>query len=355
MKVNIVCYEDVNAWILGKFARKMHENLSVLGIESKISKQSDSSFDINHHIIYINYNSVPSSIDTLMITHIDDSSKLNLIKNQLEVSQMGICMSKETMLKLNAFGIPNNKLSFINPAHDNIIKPRKLVVGITCMVQDDGRKREIFLDKLASKIDPDIFSFKIMGRNWNPQVKTLISKGFEVEYDSEFNYDKYVKLVPSLDYYLYMGQDEGQMGFVDALCAGVKTITTPQGYHLDAENGIYYSFTTYDDLLNIFLTIESEKKKIVNSVSEWTWLNYTRKHVEIWEYLIALKQNQNYKIPTNFNYNDGINSISYDQLNCFNKKTELRRLRKEYLRHVYYIIKNRFILNNKYFKKIFGN
>jgi hypothetical protein len=343
MKVNIVCHEDLNAWILGKFARRMNENLSLLGIESKISKESDPEFDINHFIIYFSYNDIPSTIDTLMITHIDDSWKLNLLKKHMETAPMGICMSKETMKRLTAFGIPAGKLSYVNPAHDGIIKARKIVVGLTCMVQNDGRKREIFLDRLAKVLDPGIFMFKIMGANWDAQVKTLRDSGFEVEYDSEFNYDKYVLLIPSLDYYLYMGQDEGQMGFVDALYAGVKTITTPQGYHLDAPGGIYHPFTTYEDLVDIFLKIEKEKKVLINSVLTWNWLEYTKKHVEIWKYLIADKNHNAYIPPAKTSYNDGIFSILVPEgtLSDFDPKKEVNRLRREYLRHIFYKIKDK--------------
>lgn len=344
MKVNIVCYEDLNVWILGKFARKMHENLMHLGIESKISKVGDPDYDINHHIVYVCYKGPASGIDTLMITHVDDSSKLNLVKKQLEVSPMGICMSKETMNKLISFGIPNERLAYINPAHDGVIKPRKVIIDITCMVQNDGRKREIFLDRLSQKIDPDVFKFKIMGRNWDPQVRTLRSCGFEVEYDSEFDYNKYIQLIPSLDYYLYMGQDEGQMGFVDALYAGIKTITTPQGYHLDASGGITFPFNTYEELLEIFTKIEKEKKDLINSVKTWNWLDYTKKHVEIWKYLISNRDHVEYTYPDKSAYTDGIFSIHQhgeNPLPGFDPKQELKKLRVEYYRHIFYKIKDK--------------
>ncbi|SDB82814.1 hypothetical protein [Williamwhitmania taraxaci] len=341
MKINIICYEDVNAWILGKFAKKMHENLTRLGIESKISKCSDPLCDINHHIIYINFNGEPSSIDTLMVTHIDDSSKLNLIKRQLDVAQMGICMSHETMVKLVSLGISKDKLSYINPAHDGVIKPRKIVIGITCMVQDDGRKREVFLDNLAELLDPNVFMFRIMGRNWDKQVATLISNNFVVEYESDFDYDKYVKLIPSLDYYLYMGQDEGQMGFVDALSAGVKTITTPQGYHLDAINGITHPFSTYNELVDIFISIQNERYSLVKSVESWNWMDYTRKHVELWEYLLSKKNSISYNLPQTSGYEDGIFSVFRHTPIVFSERKELLKLRKEYVRHLYYKIKNR--------------
>jgi hypothetical protein len=343
MRVNIVCHEDLNAWILGKFARRMNENLTLLGIESKISKKSDPEFDINHFIIYFSYTNIPSTIDTIMITHIDDSWKLELLKKNMETASLGICMSKETMLKLSALGIPASKLSFVNPAHDGVIKARKIVIGITCMVQNDGRKREIFLDRLAKIIDPQLFMFKIMGANWDAQVKTLKDSGFEVEYESEFNYEKYITLIPSLDYYLYMGQDEGQMGFVDALYAGVKTITTPQGYHLDAPGGIYHPFTSYEDLVDIFLKIEKEKKDIINSVLTWNWFEYTRKHLEMWNYLIACKNHLEYVPPARSKYNDGIFSLIEPAaiIQDFDAKKEKNRLKREYYRHIFYKIKDK--------------
>ena len=52
-----------------------------------------------------------------------------------------------------------------------------------------------------------------------------------------------------------MGMDEGQMGVLDAHAAGVKTIVTSQGYHLDLKNSVTYPFEKFDSLLDIFLII----------------------------------------------------------------------------------------------------
>jgi hypothetical protein len=51
MKVNIVCYEDIDLWILGKFAKKLDEELTKKSIDTSISKHADPQADINHHII----------------------------------------------------------------------------------------------------------------------------------------------------------------------------------------------------------------------------------------------------------------------------------------------------------------
>ncbi len=307
MKVNIISYEDVNRWILGKFALKLKEHLEAMNIETTISSSANPSADINHHIIYANYNGLPSSVDTLMITHVDDLDKFRHLKKVLENSEMGICMSSDTLNKMVQMGISRRKLCFVNPAHDGVIKIRKKCIGITCRVQEDGRKRENFLTNLSNDISPDLFSFIIMGDNWDNQIANLKEKKFDVTYYNSFDYNIYTTLFSKMDYYLYMGQDEGQMGFVDAVAAGVPTIVTPQGYHLDT-NSITYPFDTYGELLKILQKIEIDHKKYSSTVSNWNWRDYAKKHLEIWEYILEKKQSQYSKIKPTYK-NDGLKSV----------------------------------------------
>jgi len=285
----------------------MHECLSSIGIQSNIARQPDSTADINHYMLYDRFDGKKHSTDTIMITHIDNLCKLDLMKKLLINAEMGICMSRDTMDNLANLGVPRNKLCYINPAHDGVIIPKPKVVGLASRVYIDGRKREHFLSRLAKDIDPRLFSFKIMGNGWDDRVNDLRDQGFSVEYTNDFDYDKYLEVITSLDYYLYMGHDEGQMGFVDALAAGVETIVTPQGYHLDAEGGISYAFNTYNELLAIFKTLTNKRLKLINSVSNWKWEDYTLKHLEIWEYLLA--RNNDIISPPDRNYCDGLCSV----------------------------------------------
>jgi hypothetical protein len=302
MKIRIVCYEDPNLWILGKFAKNLEKNLINIGYDADINSIPDSSADINHHIIFNDFNGIKSSIDTLMITHVDNIDKLSKLKKNMKVASMGICMSSETMNWLQDMGISNEKLAYVNPAHDSRVNVKKILIGIFCRVQADGRKREHFLDNLCKSIDPNLFRFIIMGDSWDSQVLNLKSQEFEVDYYPDFNANKYVELIPTLDYYLYTGMDEGQMGVLDAHAAGVKTIVTAQGYHLDLSGSITYSFRTYEDLLKIFLDLQFEKNKLIESVSNLTWMDYTLKHVEIWNFLIEGKK-------LGSKYKDGLSSI----------------------------------------------
>jgi len=288
----------------------MQDHLQQLGHDVSIEKTVDEDADVNHHLIYRGYNfERVKGIQTLMVTHVDSTKKAHLLKKQLQVADLGICMSRETMDNLFQIGIPREKLSYVNPAHDGIIKPKKFVIGITTNVYNDGRKREYFINKLVDHISANCFSFRIMGEGWDEQVTLLNEYGFDVIHWSEFDYEEYIQLIPQLDYYLYMGMDEGQMGFVDAAAAGVKTIVTTQGFHLDAKEGITHGFKTLEELVSIFQGIAAQREKIIQSVNSWNWYDYTLKHMDIWSFLLAETQGEKYKAQQ-VKYQDGIASIA---------------------------------------------
>jgi hypothetical protein len=303
MKINIVSYEDPHAWILGKFALQLHVQLTTLGIECKMQRAPDAGADVNHHIIYLDYDPQPSrGKNTLMITHINDLAKFRLVSSQLSVADAGICMSRDTMQKLARLGIPKSKLCFVNPAHDDRMLPRKINVGLTTKVQLDGCKREGMLVDLLRNIDPASFRFTIMGEGWDDIVRKARTRGFEFDYYNRFDRTTYERIMPLFDYYLYLGKDEGSMGFLDALTARVKTITTAQGFHLDVPGGITHKFDTQAELVEVFRRIDDERKALSESVSTWNWREYAVKHVEIWQYLVTGKRS-----PTN--RTDGLSSL----------------------------------------------
>lgn len=284
LKINIVCAN--RSWIFRKFADRMYDVLSKYDIDVLISSDTRDDVDINHHIPYIAYKPYPN--DTLMITHVDNVKKLALLKKQLDVAGMGICMSNQTMERLVAYGVKREKICYINPAHDNVIRPRKYVIGITykCRDEEDVRKRASAITDILDGLDSQYFKFFVMGSGWDKIVQTIRGKGFEIEYYPEFVYDTYNTLMQTMDYFLYMGFDEGAMGYLDALAVGAGTIVTPQGYHLDTGFPIDYPCNTIKEFKEAFLDLQRKKEKRVEAVSDWTWENYTLKHLELWNYLL---------------------------------------------------------------------
>lgn len=292
LRIRIICADE--SWILGKFARKLKEELCRLGQDADIADEEDPLADVNHYVFYGDLKRVcrnRHTVRTSMVTHIDCSLKKDMIKFQTQNQVTCICMSAETLNRLSSWGIARERICYVNPAHDEEIKTRKIVLGITnrCYYGMDFRKRDDLIVEICKQIDPQLFELKIMGAGWDEIVLRIEELGFTVNYYAEFDREIYKELIPSLDYWIYYGFDEGSMGYLDALAAGVKTICTPQGYHLDTKCGLTHPCSTIEDFVKVLKQIQEEKRQIMDAVKDWTWSNYAKKHLEIWQYLTGAK------------------------------------------------------------------
>ncbi len=292
LRIRIVCTDE--SWILGKFARKLQEELGRMGQLADIADEEDPAADVNHYVYYASLAKVYNdhrTVRTAMVTHVDCTLKIDLIRFQTHNRVLCICMSAETVNRLSAQGVERDWLCYVNPAQDGDVEPGKIVLGITnrCYGGFDFRKRDTLILEVCRELEPRFFMLKIMGSGWEQIVSQIRQMGFEVEYYPDFERDIYRKLMPSLDYWIYYGFDEGAMGYLDALAAGVQTICTPQGYHLDTDHGLTYPCSTIADFVRTLRDIQEEKRRITDAVKDWTWENFARKHLEIWQYLTGAK------------------------------------------------------------------
>lgn len=305
MKVNIVVKGE--GWILNKFAKEMNDCLMDRGIDSKVSITFDPTADINHYFAPFTEDKADSHT-TFMITHVMRYGYLDRVKKITDAGAIGVCMSKETMEMLVSCGVARNKICYINPAQDNAVKPRKIILGFTHRIYKDNRKRETIILDIFKQVNSGCFKLCIMGAGWEDIVAELNEMGIETEYYSEFDKDKYNRLIEGLDYYCYFGTDEGSMGFLDAVAAGIKTIVVPQGFHLDVKGGITHPVRDIEDIVNVLHKLELEKKERANAVSTWTWGNFTQKHIEVWKYMLGADTLENILKNRGWYY-DGIFSL----------------------------------------------
>ena len=321
VRINLVC--DDSGWILNKFATRMESCLKEANVDVVISDQSREDVDLNHHIQFASFKAY--SNDTLMISHVDCQRLFDHLNKQLQTARLGICMSRDTMEKLVQWGIKRDKLCFINPAHDGVIRPRKRVIGITHKTHEfDLRKRISALYEMLDGINPNFFKFVIMGAGWENVIKKLNDMGFETEYYPGFDMETYLSIVPAFDYYLFTGFDEGSMGYLDAVAAGVKTIVTPQGFHLDNAHPIDYPCRTVSQFNESFKSIQNEIVSRVKSVEDWTWERYTNKHLALWEYILHRKSLTDL-YTDQLKYEDGIYSMMlYDNRIPLTQNNETR-------------------------------
>jgi hypothetical protein len=288
MKVCLVSYENTASWILGSLTINLERELRSQGVDVVIADRAQPTADINHHIIYTGYDGSPSSIDTLMITHVDTADKVALLKRQMQVAEMGVCPSSDTMNKLVALGLPRRRLCYANfpSPQRGMIERRRTRIGITTRCHPHGSKREYLLGGLAQHLPRGEFEFHIMGSGWDCVIDELRRNGTEVVYYGDFETERYRRLWQSLDYYLYLGQDEGSTGLLDALEAGVPTIATPQGFHLDLHRGLVHSVDDLDDLVTVFGRLAEDRLCLRASVAHLDWTDYALKHLALWFELI---------------------------------------------------------------------
>lgn len=298
LKCNLVLHPNSRGWIIEKMANRLAETLSTLGADACISPKWSATADVNHFMIFHYVQGEKSTTNTMLITHVDDGLKIRMVKDRLrEIADIGICMSCAHMNELVMEGVSPSALCFISPAHDGTVTPRRISIGITTNLYGDGRKREHLLHKLSSDIELKSFSFEIYGSGWSEIATRLRQAGALVnEYPSSPNdrdqYERMTRAISSFDYYLYLGLDEGSMGTLDALAAGVKTIITPQGFHLDLPNGITHPVWTYEDLRAVFIDIGHDRSLRIAAVSNLTWTKYAQDHLNIWNALRTGRSNE---------------------------------------------------------------
>jgi hypothetical protein len=288
LSVNLVLDDRSRAWIIEKMAQELCAALQGLGIEASVTPQSSAASTVNHFTIFHYVDPKPGTLNTVAITHIDDALKIDMVRKQLASGvRAGICMSSMSVDQLVGYGLDPKQLTFALPAHDDAISPRRIVIGITSQNQSDDRKRGWMLCRLAKDLALNDFEFQIFGRGWNRVASCLEEAGAKVivkepSDNYRVDYGEIKSHVPYFDYYFYPGLDEGSLGTLDALAAGVKTIVTEQGFHLDLPDGITHGFWDYHELRDIFEEIICERRRRIEIARSLTWERYARRHLDIW-------------------------------------------------------------------------
>jgi hypothetical protein len=278
MRIHLVNYEQgvgINA-ILSKYARLLGRELTDLGHEVTISEKPEKA-DINHHINYISY--VPSGgKDTTMITHltgdknISEKEKIALAKKQ-EKTAVGICMNEDIWEKLVKNGCDPKRLFVSGHAHDSMVR-RPLIVAMVFNIYPDGRKREEMVLKLVKSLkDKNDVLFRVMGTGWIQFLKKIKNANFQGM--DTFTGDLYQQFLLTSDYLLYTGDEDSlAQSVIDAKQVGLRVIAPPRKeLHID------YPFETQEELNGIF------QKLLENEVEEWTWTNFAKRHLDVWEKL----------------------------------------------------------------------
>lgn len=288
----LVLHAENRGWILEKFAERLVTNLASCGVTAEISDRPDPNAAINHWMVYTNGPDARVGASTMLVTHADRIRQMRLLIDKLRHVDVGVCLSSDMVRQLRELDVPASKLAYVVPGTDMAGPRRRTVIAIQSRVYQDGRKREDLLVRLAQTMRLDWFHFDIAGAGWEAVIASLRGAGATVDYspgDGDFVQEYRVALerLGRADFYLYPGLDEGSMGTLDALAAGVPTIVTTQGFHLDLEHGITHGFQDFDELLAIFQQLAAEREARRAAVVAHGWDVYAKKHAAIWRAILA--------------------------------------------------------------------
>lgn len=291
-QAHLVLTLDNKSWIIEKMAARIAEHAPAFGFDISIGETERADADVNHWMSYVFANVPHNTPATMLITHLDDPYKVGLAKNVLLSGvDVGIALSSHTCDMLVTAGVERDALAFAVPGHDFAAMPRRVVIGLTTRLYADGRKREFMLVELAQTMKLDRFRFEIFGLGWEGVIPKLEAAGADVAYfpgsdDFRSDYAEMMDHVPLFDYYLYLGRDEGSLGTLDALAAGVKTIVTPQGFHVDLPAGITHPVWSQQDLERVFADIAADAERRAHAVAGLTWQAYAEAHAVVWNAIL---------------------------------------------------------------------
>jgi hypothetical protein len=266
----------------------LKSELTQSGFTAEISNNCNLSADINHFMSYV-FADPCGGKTSILITHIDDIYKLNHIKSFLKKNKeiKFICLSKQTAQFLIEEGINQANVSYALPGIEPYVAPRKIQIGTSGRIYKDGRKNEKWLAEASEKIDVSPFHFNFFGNGWDEIGHKLLKSGAGVTIvpevaDFEGEHEQLVENMKQMDFWMYLGQDEGSMGCLDAALIGIPLITTPQGFHLELPLGIKHEIKSSENLQKILHLISADYKELIKSRTEWTWNRFALDHLANW-------------------------------------------------------------------------
>lgn len=266
----------------------MKSELIRSGFNAEISNNCNQSADINHFLSYV-FADPCGGKTSILITHIDDVYKLNHIKSLQKKNKeiVFICLSEQTAQFLIEEGINRANVSYALPGIDPYVEPRKIKIGTSGRIYKDGRKNEKWILDACTKIDVSPFHFNFFGNGWDEIGHKLLKSGAGVtivpeDADFEAEHEQIVENMKQMDFWMYLGQDEGSMGCLDAALIGIPLITTPQGFHLELPLGIKHEIKSSENLQKILNLISFEYKELIKNRTKWTWSRFAIDHLAIW-------------------------------------------------------------------------
>jgi hypothetical protein len=287
-------------WILEKIALRLKEQFEMNGSSVQILDSPTDTSDVVFWLYFGHRGILSSNLDlystrlkSALVTHVDDSAKVNRIRKLNQTGVDLVFMSAAHALEISS--MVGSPIPFFNIllGTDFVERNRKMKIGIFSKCFPDGRKNEEWLVRLAKKVQLQDCEFVIIGSGWERIRKVLEGSGAQVKlYDgSQYPYPDYSEfptIYRSLDLYLYTGFDEGAMGSLDAYVLGVRLLISRQGFHKEFETDANSQFSNYQEFEKKFIQSLEEYRVAQKSLQKWSWENCATSLMAHWSSELSL-------------------------------------------------------------------
>jgi hypothetical protein len=295
-----IILDPVNkGWVIEKLARKIIEfypNHSKI----KIHYFPRPGYLITHWMHYLNVSQdflrINSGVNSFLVPHVDTKEKENFFLKNLEFGGIPIFMSeqhsRDIAKRLNLRFNPH----YILPGSDLAEGLARFRIIIASHIYPDGRKNEKYLVQLAHDLSLENTHFTFVGKNWAEVSKALKDAGASVDWmdPNKPNFPTYLTLnlyIKSHDLFVYLGNDEGSLGALDAYLLGVPLLISNQGFHQEfIERNNVEMFETYEDFKIKFQYLSQTRNRI--DYDNWSWSKYSKQHQKFWDSLVLGELNR---------------------------------------------------------------
>ena len=290
MRIGVILDKSNKGWIIEKMAKRLIEELKLLGHNAELLTAANEGFDVIHWMHYLNSNYFKDAkLNSMMVTHVDEANKLVKFRSRLKSGIKPIFLSDAHADEIAEMIRSPKRFHVAYPGSDLAsMREDNLRFIITSHIYPDGRKNEDYLIRLAREVNLRDCHFILCGKRWEEVAKSLERSGATVlqlspEYGNYPEYPELLNLVRQSDIFLYTGFDEGSMGALDAYLIGKKLIVSNQGFHKKFQGANVSLFDDYSEFAQYIKSEIKAKLEIKQNQTQWSWRSFTRAHLDLWE------------------------------------------------------------------------
>lgn len=282
-------------WIIERLMRDVAGELGSRGITTRIGKGTGyAGEDVVFNSRFLTaLADERARINSLFITHVDDSSKERELRASFPRFNSFVCLSPQdadfvTALKGDGCGVIGIEL----PPRELGVRPIRL--AMFSARYEDGRKNEqwiadYFRDKTSEHRSAFVFCF--LGWGWESFCATLA--GLEMNYEiyrysryAPGEYELYKEALITADALIYLGFDGGAMSVYDAINAGVDVLASNGSFHRGLGDSVAL-FNDRDEFHRELDRLQARHAGRVTALQQRSIVAYTDRLLTHWNSLVT--------------------------------------------------------------------